>query len=56
MDKLVRETTPEIGVVSFNYHSNGEVGLMAVRTGLHVVLKLPSPTNSAKLMPSSSIQ
>lgn len=41
MDKLVRETAPEIGVVSVNYHANGEVGLMAVQAGLHVLLETP---------------
>ena len=41
MDKLMRETAPEIGIVSVNYHANGEVGLMAVQTGLHVLLETP---------------
>jgi len=41
IDKLVRETAPEIGVVSVNYHANGEVGLMAVQAGLHVLLETP---------------
>ena len=41
MDKLIRETTPEIGIVSVNYHANGEVGLMAVQAGLHVLLETP---------------
>jgi predicted dehydrogenase len=41
MDKLVRETAPEIGVVSVNYHANGEVGLMAVQAGLHVLMETP---------------
>lgn len=41
LDKLVRETTPEIGVVSVNYHANGEVGRMAVEAGLHVLLETP---------------
>ena len=41
MDKLMRETAPEIGVVSVNYHANGEVGLMAVQAGLHVLLETP---------------
>jgi predicted dehydrogenase len=38
---LIRETAPEIGVVSVNYHANGEVGLMAVQAGLHVLLETP---------------
>jgi predicted dehydrogenase len=41
LDKLLRETAPEIGVVSVNYHANGEVGLMAVEAGLHVLLETP---------------
>ena len=41
VDKLVRETAPEIGVVSVSYHANGEVGLMAVQAGLHVLLETP---------------
>ena len=41
LDKLLGETAPEIGVVSVNYHANGEVGLMAVQAGLHVLLETP---------------
>lgn len=41
MDALLRETAPEIGVVSVNYSANGEVGLMAVEHGLHVLLETP---------------
>jgi len=41
LDKLVRETAPEVGIVSVNYHANGEVGLMAVQAGLHVLLETP---------------
>jgi predicted dehydrogenase len=41
IDKLVRETAPEIGIVSVNYQANGEVGLMAVQAGLHVLLETP---------------
>lgn len=41
LDKLVNETTPVIGIVSVNYHSNGQVGLMAVEHGLHVLLETP---------------
>ena len=41
MDKLVRETAPEIGIVSVSYHANGEVGLMALQAGLHVLLETP---------------
>lgn len=41
LDKLMRETAPVIGIVSVNYHSNGQVGLMAVEHGLHVLLETP---------------
>jgi predicted dehydrogenase len=41
MNKLMRETAPEVGVVSVAYHANGEVGLMAVEHGLHVLLETP---------------
>ena len=39
--KLVRDTTPQIGIVSVAYPANGEVGLMAVESGLHVLLETP---------------
>jgi predicted dehydrogenase len=39
--RLVRETAPEIGVVSVSYAANGEVGLMAVESGLNVLLETP---------------
>jgi predicted dehydrogenase len=41
LQKLIRATAPHIGVVSVNYHANGEVGLMAVEAGLHVLLETP---------------
>jgi len=41
LDQLVRETAPEIGIVSVNYHANGQVGLLAVEHGLHVLLETP---------------
>ena len=41
LDRLVRETAPEIGIVSVGYHANGEVGLMAVQAGLNVLLETP---------------
>lgn len=41
LEKLVRETAPEIGIVSVAYDANGEVGLMAVEAGLHVLLETP---------------
>ena len=41
LHKLVRDTTPQIGIVSVAYPANGEVGLMAVESGLHVLLETP---------------
>lgn len=41
LDKLIHETAPELGIVSVSYHANGEVGLMAVQAGLHVLLETP---------------
>ncbi len=41
LDRLVRETAPEIGIVSVAYGANGEVGLAAVEAGLHVLLETP---------------
>ena len=41
LDKLVRETAPQIGIVSVSYGANGEVGLMAVEAGLNVLLETP---------------
>ena len=41
LEKLIRETAPDIGVVSVAYHANGEVGLMAIEAGLHVLLETP---------------
>jgi predicted dehydrogenase len=41
LDKLVGETAPQIGVVSVAYPANGEAGLMAVESGLHVLLETP---------------
>ena len=41
LGRLVRETAPEVGVVSVTYGANGEVGLMAVEHGLHVLLETP---------------
>ncbi len=39
--KLVGETAPQIGIVSVAYQANGEVGLAAVESGLHVLLETP---------------
>lgn len=41
MDKLMRETAPQIGIVSVSYDANGQVGLMALEAGLHVLLETP---------------
>lgn len=41
LDPLVRETAPQIGIVSVNYGANGQAGLMAVEAGLHVLLETP---------------
>ncbi len=41
LDKLLRESAPQIGIVSVNYSANGEVGLMSVEHGLHVLLETP---------------
>lgn len=41
LERLVRETAPQIGIVAVNYHANGQVGLMAVEHGLHVLLETP---------------
>jgi predicted dehydrogenase len=41
IDKLIRETAPQIGIVSVAYSANGIVGLMAVESELHVLLETP---------------
>ena len=41
LDRLVRETAPQIGIVSVAYNANGEAGLVAVEAGLHVLLETP---------------
>ncbi len=41
LDRLIRETVPQIGIVSVAYNANGQVGLMAVEHGLHVLLETP---------------
>jgi len=41
MERLVRETAPQIGIVAVNYLANGQVGLMAVEAGLHVLVETP---------------
>ena len=41
LDRLMRETAPQLGIVSVTYGANGQVGLMAVERGLHVLLETP---------------
>jgi predicted dehydrogenase len=41
LDALIRATSPQIGIVSVAYHANGQVGLMALEHGLHVLLETP---------------
>ncbi len=41
VDRLVRETAPDIGIVTVKYSANGQVALMAVEAGLHVLLETP---------------
>jgi predicted dehydrogenase len=41
LDQLIRETEPQIGIVSVAYPANGQVGLLAVEHGLHVLLETP---------------
>ena len=41
LDRLIRETSPQMGIISVNYGSNGEVGLMTVEHGLHALLETP---------------
>jgi predicted dehydrogenase len=41
LGRLIRETAPQIGVVCVSYSANGQVGLMAVEHGLHVLLETP---------------
>ncbi len=41
MEQLVRETAPQIGIVSVSYAANGQVGLMAVEHGMNVLLETP---------------
>jgi predicted dehydrogenase len=41
LTRLIRETAPQIGIVCVAYDANGQVGLMAVEHGLHVLLETP---------------
>jgi predicted dehydrogenase len=41
LDRLIRETAAQIGVVCVSYGANGQIGLMVVEHGLHVLLETP---------------
>lgn len=41
LDRMMRETSPQIGVVSVSYAANGQVGLAAIEAGLNVLLETP---------------
>jgi predicted dehydrogenase len=41
LNQLIRETAPQIGIVCVAYAANGEVGLMAVEHGLHMLIETP---------------
>jgi len=41
LDRLIRETAAQIGIVCVSYAANGQVGLMAIEHGLHVLLETP---------------
>lgn len=41
IEELIKETHPQIGIVSVASQANGMVGLMAVEHGLHVLLETP---------------
>jgi predicted dehydrogenase len=41
VEKLKRETGADIGIVSVSQAGNGEVGLMAVEAGLHLLIETP---------------
>jgi predicted dehydrogenase len=41
LDRLIRETAPQIGIVDVAYGANGQAGLMAVEHGLNVLLETP---------------
>jgi predicted dehydrogenase len=41
LDRLIRETAPQIGVVCVAYSANGAVALMAVEHGLHILTETP---------------
>ena len=50
LDRLIRETAPQIGVVCVAYGANGQVGLMAVEHGLHALLETPIAHDLAEVV------
>jgi predicted dehydrogenase len=48
IDTLIQQMSPDIGVVSVAYGANGQVGLMAVQAGLHVLLETPIAHNPSE--------
>ena len=41
LSRLIAQEAPQIGIVAVSYGANGQVGLMAVEHGLHVLLETP---------------
>jgi predicted dehydrogenase len=41
LDRLIRETAPQMGIVCVNYSANGQVALMAIEHGLHILTETP---------------
>jgi predicted dehydrogenase len=41
IEQLVRDTAPDIGIITVNYWANGQVALMALEAGLHVLIETP---------------
>ncbi|MHC1770571.1 MAG: Gfo/Idh/MocA family protein [Flexilinea sp.] len=41
LERLVRETAPQIGIVAVNHLANGQVALMALEAGLHILVETP---------------
>src|SRR6266511_130676 len=48
LDRLIRETAPQIGIVCVAYGANGQAGLMAVEHGLNVLVETPIAHNLAE--------
>jgi predicted dehydrogenase len=41
VEQLIRETAPQVGIVCVAYAANGQVALMAVEHGLHILTETP---------------